>query len=311
MTDTDKKTAADPALLRQNFTYLRRERDRNAQIWDGILRQTARLGFPEKSLPPYLAGLVAAEATPEDVAAWYRELYGYADDEAERALYTLDFARFCTAYAPYFPGNAMRFLPEIAEADTDADFRSTAYLQNTYSDRAYRIFSAQIPGMTAEYHSSFADVCEEVYDNRCRYAILPLYTAADGRLVSFQKLLSRYDLKICMAAAVDMGDDDEMHFALLRKHLHMPQEAGTVYWDLSVVLTEEIPLGTFFACMEVFGAKILSVHTLPLTYASDLDETCVHLNMTGADGNGMAIFLEATHIRYTVDGIYSLLQSGI
>ena len=165
--------------------------------------------------------------------------------------------------------------------------------------------------MTAEYHSSFADVCEEVYDNRCRYAILPLYTAADGRLVSFQKLLSRYDLKICMAAAVDMGDDDEMHFALLRKHLHMPQEAGTVYWDLSVVLTEEIPLGTFFACLEVFGAKILSVHTLPLTYASDLDETCVHLNMTGADGNGMAIFLEATHIRYTVDGIYSLLQSGI
>lgn len=307
MTDTDRRTAANQTLLRQNFTYLRRERERNARIWEGILTQTARLGLPEKELPPYLAGLVASESTPEDVAVWYRELYGYENDAAERVLYTIDYARFCKAYTPYFPENAIRFLPEIAEADTDADFRSTAYLQNTYSDRAYRIFSAKIPNMTAEYRSSFADVCEEVYDNRCRYAILPLYTSTDGRLVSFQRLLSRYDLKICMAAAVDMGDDDEMHFALLRKHLHMPREGGTVYWDLSVVLTEEIPLGTFFACLEVFGAKILSVHTLPLTYASDLDETCVHLDMTNGDGAGMAIFLESTHIRYTVDGIYPLL----
>lgn len=298
----DKKTTE---TMRRNFTYLRRERDRNARIWDGILSQSARLGFPEKTLPPYLAGIVAAEYTPEDAAAWYRELYG----KEEESLCSVDFARFCAAYAPYFPGNAFRFLPEIAESDPDADFRSTAYLQNTYSDRAYRLFSAQIPGMTAEYHSSFADVCEEVYDNRCRYAILPLTTATDGRLVSFQKLLSRYDLKICLAATVEMGDDDAMQFALLRKHLHMPETDGNIYWDLTVVLTGESPIGVFFGCLESFGAKILSVHTIPLPYASDLDETCLHLDMTGANGAGMAIFLEATHIRYTVDGMYTMLGS--
>ena len=303
MADTDKKTTA---VLQQNFSYLRRERDRLARIWEGILAQSARLGFPEKTLPPYLAGLVSAEDTPEDVAALYRELYGCAEEES---LCSVDFARFCAAYAPCFPGNAFRFLPEIAEADIDADFRSTAYLQNTYSDRAYRMFSARIPGMTAEYHPSFADVCEEVYDNRCRYAILPLTTATDGRLVSFQKLLAKYDLKICLAATVEMGDDDEMQFALLRKHLHMPETDGNVYWDLTVVLAGESTVGTFFACLEVFGAKILSVHTLPLSYANDLDETCLHLDMTGADGAGMAIFLEATHIRYTVDGIYTMLET--
>lgn len=304
MTETgkDKKTTE---TMRRNFTYLRRERDRNARIWDGILMQSARLGFPEKTLPPYLAGIVAAEYTPEDAAAWYRELYG----TEEESLCSVDFARFCAAYAPYFPGNAFRFLPEIAESDPDADFRSTAYLQNTYSDRAYRLFSAQIPGMTAEYHSSFADVCEEVYDNRCRYAILPLTTATDGRLVSFQKLLSRYDLKICLAATVEMGDDDAMQFALLRKHLHMPETDGNIYWDLTVVLTGESPIGVFFGCLESFGAKILSVHTIPLPYANDLDETCLHLDMTEANGAGMAIFLEATHIRYTVDGMYTMLGS--
>ena len=306
MTENGKEKTADNAVLRQNFAYLRRERDRLARIWEGILTQSAGLGFPEKTLPPYLAGLVSPEATPEDVAVLFRELYGCA---AEETLCTGDFARFCAAYAPVFPGNAFRFLPEIAEVDTDASFRSTAYLQNTYSDRAYRMFSTRIPGMTAEYHSSFADVCEEVYDNRCRYAILPLATASDGRLVSFQKLLSRYDLKICLAATVEMGDDDAMQFALLRKHLHMPEADGNIYWDLTVVLTGESPIGVFFGCLESFGAKILSVHTIPLPYANDLDETCLHLDMTEANGAGMAIFLEATHIRYTVDGIYTMLPS--
>lgn len=296
----------DRDSVKRSFLYLRRERERNEQIWQGILDQTARFGVSVDSPVSFQAVQNASEITPEDIARWYRELYGYAEED-EGILCQVDFARFCTAYAPYFPGNALRFLPEIAEADTDAEFRSTAYLQNSYADRAYRIFSDLIPGMTAEYHSNFADVCEEVYDNRCRYAILPLYTSADGRLVSFQKLLSRYDLKICMAASVDMGDDDVMHFALLRKHLHMPEGEGAVYWDLTVVLTEEIRMGTFFTCLETFGAVILSVQTLPLPYANDLDETAVHLDMTRADGAGMAIFLEATHIRYTVDGIYHII----
>lgn len=295
----------DMEKAKQNFTGLRRERERLEQIWEGIAVQTAHCGSPSSVLPTdFSHDAAVSEITPEDVASWYRELNGYTDTEH---LCHLDFARFCKAYAPFFPGDAMRFLPEIASVDMETDFHKTAYLQNTYSDRAYRIFSEHISGMTAEYFSSFSDVCEEVYDNRCRYAILPVYTSTDGRLGSFQKLLTRYDLKICMAAAVEKPDEETMHFALLRKHLHMPQGEGTVYWDLSVVLPEYVRMGSFFSCLEAFRAGILSVQTLPLPYASDLEETCIHIDMTDACGEGMAIFLEATHLRYTVDGIYHLL----
>jgi len=242
------------------------------------------------------------EYTPAGIGEYYAGLCGMADT-AEN-LCTTDFASFCQRVTFVHKIPLSDLIPDPAELNISD--HSTAYLQNGFSDKAYRLFSGKIPSMTAEYYPGFTDICEEVYDNRCRYAILPLHTSADGRLVSFQKLRSKYDLKICMSAEVELADEATMQFALLRKGIELPEKPE--FMDITVVLSEDIPMGRFLCSCEVFGAVVVSMVTIPLAYTDDMQELCIHFRVDKADLTAMILFFEATHIRYTMDGIYSQIR---
>jgi len=234
-----------------------------------------------------------------------------------------DFARFCAHFRKKASAESlfaaeknsmMDALPDGEEGFWDGEepeteeHARTAYMQNSYTDRAWRQFAGAVPDMTAEYFSSYPAVCEEVYNGRCRYCILPLYTSTDGQLVSFRKLLGKYDLKIAMETEVELADESLMRFALLCRRLpgHR-KEASPGYMDLSVVLPENGSAGNLIAACEALGASVSAVYTIPLEYADSTAEFCMEMHISEADLAGLAVFLEASQLRYTVVGLYSMV----
>ncbi len=89
---------------------------------------------------------------------------------------------------------------------SESESTRIAYMRNSYSDTAYRIFSEALGNATVLYPESFSAVCEEVYYGRAGYCILPYETSDDGSLMSFLKLIHKYELAPIMTAEVPMTD---------------------------------------------------------------------------------------------------------
>ncbi len=245
--------------------------------------------------------------TPEDAARLYR-------GRSAEPLISPDFAEFCREFTD---SGSFSFIDTYSDEDWfSADTVRIAYMQNTFSDRAYRIFERVFERVFASYFPSFREVCEEVYYGRSTYGILPVSSSTDGQLVSFRRLQSKYDLKIALEADVEMNDDTVMRFALLKKGLatlpgSLPDLGSSWrYMDVSAVISEERRVGEFLSAIERLGAVIMNISSAP-TYPTEhygaAPALTVQLDITGASPDALYLFLEAAHIRYEVFGIYDLL----
>lgn len=214
-----------------------------------------------------------------------------------------DFAAFCRAFSEEYGGDLTKFTePEAAE-----DTPKIAYLQNTFSDRAFRLFSSRFGKASAVYFPGFREVCEEVYNGSCSYAILPLSNSNDGQLSSFRKLISKYDLKIALAADVEMNDDSVMRFALLQKGLDFRSVGKMRYLDLSIVL-DSSEYGAFLSACDTLGAVVLMMNSLPLEYSDDRFGLSLQFDISAAMSDALFFFLEGSHIRYDTVGIYDIIR---
>ena len=302
-------------VFRENLAYADRMREQIAAVREAQYAQIADRAMhawrgetdTDRIASLYLTG--DPFAAPEDLSFFHS------------SLCSPEFARFCIHFRK--DGSAENLFTAGASSMTDdflsdaeeefwegeepaeAEHARTAYMQNSYTDRAWRQFAETIPDMTAEYFSSYPAVCEEVYNGRCRYCILPLYTSADGQLVSFRKLLGKYDLKICLETEVELADESVMRFALLCRRLPGDREnAVPLYMDLSVVLPENGSAGNLIAACEALGASVAAVYSIPLEYADRTSEFCLEMDISDADLAGLSVFLEASQLRYTVVGLY-------
>lgn len=283
------------SVLADNFSLLLDYRKRLAKLTRGLLREAAL--FSEPDLP-----------APEEIGSIYEEICGNTVSSG----FLSDLAVFCMAVSEVYQ-NRMDDAFRDSDSDSSGDPPKIAYLQNTFSDRAYRVFADDHMRLnprsqvTAAYFPGFREVCEEVYYGRCSHAMLPVSSSRDGSLPSFRKLISKYELKIVSETDVDMGDDSVMRFALLRRGLN--GASGRQYADLSVVLTEDITLGAFLTACESLGTSAVTINSYPLEYADDRWGTHLTLDISHADPNALYLFLESSHISYEVVGLYHLLSS--
>lgn len=252
-----------------------------------------------------------AAPSPDEIAGIYRMMSG----NNSLISATPDFASFCLEFSG--SGSFGFFEHEADDSEEPADTASVAYMQNTYSDRAFRIFSRIFERVTAAYHPGFREVCEEVYYGRSIYGILPVSSSNDGTLSSFQRLMAKYDLKIALEADVEMNDESVMRFALVKRGIgslpaSLPELGGSFrYMDLSVTFNEGISAGTFISALEQLGALVITVTSTPHPshdFFADLPAVTVQLDISAADLDALWIFLEASHIRYDVSGLYDILN---
>jgi len=215
-----------------------------------------------------------------------------------------------------FPRSTQKdYLPSMDAFFPSSDFAvagshgRVALVRNRLNEEAYGIFSQAIPAAKAYYLPSFSDACEDVFDNRCEFGILPIENTADGRLFGFYAMLDRYELKICGACRLEPDQTEgAVRYALIGKTIpsRIPKSA-TWFFECSVV-TE---IGAFPKdIMDVapfFDASITKVDTLPVLYDDGLQRVFFTFRISKEKAEAFHFYLTMEHTRYSFIGLYPIL----
>lgn len=184
-------------------------------------------------------------------------------------LERVELCRMVCAAAPdaIFPA---RFVEAVEPLTPDAR-GVIAYLQNAFTDRAYRAFSGTMRRARSQYHDSYAAACEAVSSGSCEACILPIEHAQDGKLLGFYRLIDRYELKIVCTCDIAQPNGLESRFALLKKSFTfpLPDDALAYLFELSITRSAGHPLGALLDAAALCGLTVRRVDSIPLAYAED------------------------------------------
>ncbi len=204
---------------------------------------------------------------------------------------------------------------DFGDAQSENDAQPTnqiAYVPNPRSEAALKQFFSVVSSSRALEFDHFEDVCEEVYNGLCKYCLLPVSNAVEGRLSRFCGLFLKYDLRICAACDVlGPAEGDSTRFVLLSKTLPpLPKKANAVDRDLLFCLalpTDTQP--TLTELLEVAAHLHLQVKYID-TQPDFVDGRMLHLCRIGVKGGDLATFLLYLQINaphFTPIGLYAIL----
>ena len=267
-----------------NLAFLRSREKAIGLMKSAELEAAVRESLPSLSSPP----------TPEEAASLALSLG--ADD----------FPALCLALSGAVGTESKEELFSLSEGEGGSGPARIAYLQNAFSDRAYRRFASAFSTVAAVYFPGFREVAEEVYSGRATHAILPTASSADGQILSFRRLIGRYDLKITAVCDIPTGDEQTMRFALLRRGLPSPPPRAACL-DLSAVPTDALPAGELISVCERMGASLLSVNSHPSDSEEGRNSLDLILDMQNADPFALYLYLEGSHALYVTVGSYDVL----
>ncbi|MBE6612170.1 MAG: hypothetical protein E7632_06740 [Ruminococcaceae bacterium] len=262
------------------------ESENRAEEFDAMFRHAAIPGEAPAESGDYLTSRAGA-STFSDKLTVCRYL---AEGLKNRSTDTL---------ARLFPGEALTASPRIA------------YFQNAYADAAFRIFSGSFDTPSVTYAADFTAVCEEVYYGRADLCMLPLDSSRDAKLISFYRLIDKYELNPVMSCDVTSPDGGvTTRYALLRRSIALPDASlfdrpGSCFLEFTLVPDENASLGDVLAAAKECGLSLYKVDSIPLTY-SDSDFACdVILKVGSRLGlTAFALFLTLAVPQYEPLGIY-------
>ncbi len=275
--------------LRENISFAYRKKKAARNLTDISYKEAALRYFEDNS----------NVGDVEDAAVLFREISDHAFTGEEIST---EFAYFCREFSSV--GNLNSSL-NIHDEDETTDVAQVAYLRNTFSDKAYNIFSRNYKLVKAAYFSGIEEACEEVYYERCSHAVIPVYNSVDGILMSLYKLLIKYDLKIVSACNVSMNDESKMKYALAAKNI--PQKLSGRYIDFSVVSTDNGNYVALIRALEILGAEIVMINSFPLDYTDEKCGLIIQLDMKKSCTEAIRLYLEGSKIRYNIIGNYNIL----
>ena len=184
-----------------------------------------------------------------------------------------------------------------------------SYPKNKYNDIAFEHFSRSVANAKPDYASSFAECCENVFDERCEYCILPIMNSTDGRLMSFYNLLDRYDLKICATVDID-GDDSSSSFkyALIgrscKEQRTKTQKNQRYVFEFSVTTESTDFFAPLFEAASQTDARLICVDSVPVEYAADMQKFFFSFSIPSQSTLAFRLFVALKHQTYTPIGIY-------
>ena len=181
-------------------------------------------------------------------------------------------------------------------------------VRNRYNEEALERFSFAVLGAKPSYCPSFSDACEEVYNNRSEFCILPMENTESGRLFGFYSMLDRYELRICGVCDLE-AEPGSIRYALIGKTLpkRLPK---SVSWNLECSIATEV--GAFpteaLQTASVFGALPLKIDSLPVLYDDGLQRFYFTFSVSRGDALAFDLYLSMEHTRYTPIGLYPILK---
>ena len=212
--------------------------------------------------------------------------------------------RSADTLARLYPGEPLNRSPRIA------------YFQNAYADAAFRIFSGVLDTPSVVYMPDFTAVCEEVYYGRADMCMLPLDSSRDAKLISFYRLIDKYELSPVYSCDVTSPDGGiTTRYALLRRTIGLPEpeqleKANSCFFEFTLVPDESNALCDVLWAARECGLSLYKVDSIPLTW-SDSEFACdVILRVNSRQGlTAFALFLALAVPQYEPLGIYMHIRA--
>ncbi len=189
-----------------------------------------------------------------------------------------------------------------------------AYFKNAYADAAFRVFSDILEAPSVAYAPDFNSVCEEVYYERADMCMLPLDSSRDAKLISFYRLIDKYELSPVLSCDVTTPDGTvTTRYALLSRSISLPARADRTgcFFEFSLVTDDGAALGEVLTAAAECGLTIYKVDSIPMTYNTVKFSSEVILKASEPKGlDAFVLFLTLAIPEYEPLGIYPHIRQG-
>ncbi len=189
-----------------------------------------------------------------------------------------------------------------------------AYVKNSYSDTAYRHFSSVLKGSSVVYPGSFTAVCEEVYNNRAGFCILPYETSDEGALSAFRQLIIKYELVQIMGCSVSIdtaqGGTRVTRFALLSKAMRpsvLPSAQYARYLKIIIDSPAEGLLSDIYNAAQLNGLRHAKSESIPVAWDSERYSYAVTFSVGEGDLIPFLLYLSLEVEESAPDCLYAVV----
>ncbi len=258
-------------IIKKNFAWLEADAERTDVLYRAVLADLAKELCRDGILP-----------SPADALEAFHSA-GQSD--------TVLFARFCEMLTE---GHADEHFTDYSPIP-----KRVSYLRSPMTDKAFMAFSEMFPGLSAVYGADFKSICEDVYYERSDACILPLESSSDGLLMSFRKLLLKYELCIHSVCEQRQNDDSRLTIALLTS---APSFNGDLL-EFYIPSSSHGSIETLCKVTAFFGGTVVRTSTVMSEYSSGVD---IHMCIKIADNskNAFVYCLEALYPSHMILGNY-------
>ncbi len=140
--------------------------------------------------------------------------------------------------------------------------RISYWYTNSYAKAAFENFSRFFESCEEIAAESFSGVCENIQNDET-FGVIPIINSGDGRLISFYRMLDKFDLKISAVCRIDNpGSDGFTKFALVGKQL-CDIDLKRVK-ALEITVNKELP--EFICLAELLEAEVGEITSIPSPY---------------------------------------------
>lgn len=270
--------------------------------------------------------LLSAILTSDETAHIYRESFS---PEQEKML----FAEINRTQESYFQRSLSRLFrlylcDAIARQSTDVTLpriaslicgdsvplpqekeKTVAFLRNMQASRAFESFARLLGGVSAVYESNFLNACESVYTGQATYAIIPIYSTADGRLGSFYRQIEKYELSIVLTCDIDSDDgENTTTFALVYKDRLYIETDGEPIYECKITFDSLDQIADITDAASYYGVTIHALDALPVVFSGRTNAFAMMFGLQNANLGGFFSYLALEYPQTAVIGIYRKLS---
>ncbi len=185
-----------------------------------------------------------------------------------------------------------------------------AVVRNKYNEKAYERFMSIITSPKIIYSPSFSEACDDVFDGRCEFCILPIENSQNGRLFSFYSMLDRYELRICATCRLEGETHSErVRYALVGKASpdRIPKNLEWCF-EFSIISDSGSIIGDIADICGAFDARLSGIDSLSVSYDDDLQKYYFTFKLPQRTISGFELYLSEEYSRYTPIGLYPIIN---
>ncbi len=177
-----------------------------------------------------------------------------------------------------------------------------SYIKTKYSERAFDELSPCIDEPRVVYAKNFEGVCEDISHGFATYGILPI-SSADGEIETVKRLLSTYELKICVTTDIKNEDESVTTYALISDKVRFILDAESRYFAFSLSSVGADATEKICEAFSLFGLNICSMR-LNSAYTGGYNSYfCIKENNENL--TKLLLYLSLFYPDFIVDGLYS------